>query len=345
MPETLLDVRGLRLSFGTEEGTVRALFGVSFSVAPAETVGLVGESGCGKTVTALSVLRLLSSPPAVVEGGDPVPRRGPARPPGEADVRGAGKIDLDDLPGADVVPEPRADGGGAGGRGVHGAQGVRKTGGRGAGGRVAPEGRHARSRTAGAGVPPPVERRDAAAGDDRDGARPRAGAPHRRRADHGARRDDPGADPLAAAGAAGAGEDGGSPHHPRPRRGARLRGPDRDHVPRPHRGDRADAGPLRRPRASVHAGAAGVAAGEADRGKAAGVDPRDGSRPVQRSAGVPVRRPVPVPSGRPFTIPLGGDPRGSPRRVRPGRSAAVRVRPRALCRVPPPAGGAGRGTP
>ena len=69
MPETLLDVRGLRLSFGTEEGTVRALFGVSFSVAPAETVGLVGESGCGKTVTALSVLRLLPSPPAVVEGG------------------------------------------------------------------------------------------------------------------------------------------------------------------------------------------------------------------------------------------------------------------------------------
>ncbi len=70
MPGTLLDVRGLRLSFGTEEGTVRALFGVSFSVAPAETVGLVGESGCGKTVTALAVLRLLASPPAVVEGGE-----------------------------------------------------------------------------------------------------------------------------------------------------------------------------------------------------------------------------------------------------------------------------------
>ncbi|HQU14456.1 MAG TPA: ABC transporter ATP-binding protein, partial [Thermodesulfobacteriota bacterium] len=52
MGEPLLDVRGLRLSFETEEGTVRALFGVSFSVAPAETVGLVGESGCGKTVTA-----------------------------------------------------------------------------------------------------------------------------------------------------------------------------------------------------------------------------------------------------------------------------------------------------
>jgi oligopeptide/dipeptide ABC transporter ATP-binding protein len=68
--DTLLSVRDLRVSFATEKGTVRALFGVSFSVAPGETVGLVGESGCGKTVTALSVLRLLPSPPAVVEGGE-----------------------------------------------------------------------------------------------------------------------------------------------------------------------------------------------------------------------------------------------------------------------------------
>jgi len=70
MTETLLDVRGLRLSFGTEEGTVRALFGVSFSVAPGETLGLVGESGCGKTITALSILKLLPSPPARIEAGN-----------------------------------------------------------------------------------------------------------------------------------------------------------------------------------------------------------------------------------------------------------------------------------
>jgi oligopeptide/dipeptide ABC transporter ATP-binding protein len=66
---TLLSIRDLRLSFRTERGTVRALFGVSFDMAPGETLGLVGESGCGKTVTALSVLRLLSSPPAVTDGG------------------------------------------------------------------------------------------------------------------------------------------------------------------------------------------------------------------------------------------------------------------------------------
>jgi len=67
--EPLLSVKELKVAFRTERGMVRALFGVSFSVDAGETLGLVGESGCGKTVTALSVLRLLSSPPAVVEGG------------------------------------------------------------------------------------------------------------------------------------------------------------------------------------------------------------------------------------------------------------------------------------
>jgi peptide/nickel transport system ATP-binding protein len=70
MGDTLLSVRDLRVAFYTDAGVLRALFGVSFDVAQGETVGLVGESGCGKTVTALSVLRLLPSPPAVVEGGE-----------------------------------------------------------------------------------------------------------------------------------------------------------------------------------------------------------------------------------------------------------------------------------
>jgi oligopeptide/dipeptide ABC transporter ATP-binding protein len=66
----LLSVRNLAIEFRTMEGRVRAVDGVSFEVFPSETVGLVGESGCGKTVTALSILRLVPSPPGRYAGGE-----------------------------------------------------------------------------------------------------------------------------------------------------------------------------------------------------------------------------------------------------------------------------------
>ena len=65
---TLLEVRDLRTWFEGDAGTIRAVDGVSFSVAEGEVVGLVGESGCGKTVTALSVLGLVPQPPGQILG-------------------------------------------------------------------------------------------------------------------------------------------------------------------------------------------------------------------------------------------------------------------------------------
>jgi oligopeptide/dipeptide ABC transporter ATP-binding protein len=67
--EPLLQVKNLRTQFFTEEGIVNAVNGVSYDVMPGEILGLVGESGCGKTVSALSILRLIPMPPGkIVEG-------------------------------------------------------------------------------------------------------------------------------------------------------------------------------------------------------------------------------------------------------------------------------------
>ena len=65
----LLEVEDLRTWFFTRDGVVRAVNGVSFSVMPRETLAIVGESGCGKSVTALSVLRLVPSPPGKIVSG------------------------------------------------------------------------------------------------------------------------------------------------------------------------------------------------------------------------------------------------------------------------------------
>jgi peptide/nickel transport system ATP-binding protein len=65
----LLEVDGLTTHFFTRDGVVRAVDGVSFSVYPGETLAIVGESGCGKSVTSLSILRLIASPPGRIVAG------------------------------------------------------------------------------------------------------------------------------------------------------------------------------------------------------------------------------------------------------------------------------------
>jgi oligopeptide transport system ATP-binding protein len=65
----LLEVENLQTHFFTREGVVRAVDGVTFAIEPGKTLGIVGESGCGKSVTALSIMGLLPQPPAKIVGG------------------------------------------------------------------------------------------------------------------------------------------------------------------------------------------------------------------------------------------------------------------------------------
>ncbi len=73
--ETLLEVRDLTTHFHTDDGVVRAVNGVSFTVDKQQVVGVIGESGCGKSVTAHSILRLIPSPPGRIEAGEIVLHR------------------------------------------------------------------------------------------------------------------------------------------------------------------------------------------------------------------------------------------------------------------------------
>ncbi len=69
MSAPLLEVDNLVVEFATDAGVVRAVDGVSFCIDAGETLGLVGESGCGKTVTGLALLGLVPSPPGRVVSG------------------------------------------------------------------------------------------------------------------------------------------------------------------------------------------------------------------------------------------------------------------------------------
>ena len=70
MSTPLLSIRQLAVGFETDDGLLRAVDNVSFDIAPGRTLGLVGESGCGKSVTALSLMRRLPQPAGKILGGE-----------------------------------------------------------------------------------------------------------------------------------------------------------------------------------------------------------------------------------------------------------------------------------
>src|SRR3989441_10228747 len=92
----LLAVHNLKTYFPQDEGTVKAVDGVSFALYPGATLGIVGESGCGKSVTARSILRIVDRPGRIVDGE--IQFRRPA-----ADG-GAGVVQVVDLPKPELNP-------------------------------------------------------------------------------------------------------------------------------------------------------------------------------------------------------------------------------------------------
>ena len=103
--EPVLRVRDLTTCFDGDETTTVAVNGLSFDLLPGETLGLVGESGCGKSVTSLSIMRLLRAPVASPAAPSVAGQDLLALPEGHA--RHPRQPAVDDLPGADDLAQPR----------------------------------------------------------------------------------------------------------------------------------------------------------------------------------------------------------------------------------------------
>ena len=224
----LLDVEHLRVGFRTEDGVVQAVDDVSFQLRAGEVLAIVGESGSGKSVSALTLMGLTPRVNAHVRrhGDAARARTSSTRATTScAGVRGEeiAMIFQDPMTslnpvqriGAQIVEQIQAH------RDIGDAGGVRPHG------RAARARRHPARPGAHPQLPARVLRRHAPARDDRDGAVVRPVGPHRRRAHHRARRDDPGADPRGHAGAARADRRGHRARDARPRRRGRHRRPHR----------------------------------------------------------------------------------------------------------------------
>ena len=104
MNDNILEIKDLAIHFYTEDGDVAAVNGIDLALRHGDTLGLVGETGAGKTTTAKGILRLIPSPPAVR-------RRKSSGKDGKGDAENPGRQDIHDLPGPHDCPESGASGG------------------------------------------------------------------------------------------------------------------------------------------------------------------------------------------------------------------------------------------
>ena len=104
--QPLIEVNGLKTYFHTESGLIRAVDGVSFSIEPEQTLGIVGESGCGKSVTARSIMTLIQSPGRIEEGEILLRRNGGVIDLTKLDPRGRAARDIRGNDIAMIFQEP-----------------------------------------------------------------------------------------------------------------------------------------------------------------------------------------------------------------------------------------------
>ena len=114
---SLLDIKNLTIHFQTEEGDVCAVNGIDLSVEPGKTLGLVGETGAGKTTTALGILRLVPEPGKVLSGTIEYKGKDIMQMSGKRGTGYPRQRDFDDLPGSHDCSESGYDRGRSGGGG------------------------------------------------------------------------------------------------------------------------------------------------------------------------------------------------------------------------------------
>ena len=249
----VLEVRSLKTQFMTQDGVVKAVDDVSFYVMPGETLGVVGESGCGKSMTGLSIMRLIPSPPGKIVDGEILFDGDDILSMTDEQVRSIRGNDIAMIfqdPMTSLNPVLTINRQISEALQLH--MGMNKDQARERAIELLKMVGIPERRGAGRPISAPVLRRYAPARDDRDGALVQPEAAHRRRADDRARRDDSGADPRPDAHASERARHRRDHDHPLDGRRRRHGRPRPGHVRRPHRRDGVHRRDLRQSAAPVH---------------------------------------------------------------------------------------------